>query len=99
MEKGKSDGNRFHFLSRKIHFFHLGEPTTPRFAKLLLNYKIVKTEKQAMLVIYGTIFACYAIVALFMYRMEYLDHRVILRNGQVITVEQYADGLRQGLYK
>ena len=99
MENGKSENKRFHFLSRKIQFPHFGEPTTPEAAKFLLNHKIIKNEKQAAYIFYGIIFACYAVVAIYFYRTTFLANRVILKNGQSITVEQYADGLRHGLYK
>lgn len=51
------ENNEFHIKSRKL----LGEPQTPTMIRLLLKSGLVKTEKQALIVV--SIFICVMFVA------------------------------------
>lgn len=87
-------GSEFHIKSRRI----FGDPETPTMIRLLLKYKIVKNEKQAVAVLLGIILVALSATFLLYFKMNYSNNVVILKNGAKITVEEYVKGLKLGLY-
>ncbi len=78
-----------------------GDPDASRsvIVNFFIERKIVKNSNQAnvMLVIFSILLLA---ASVYLYSsLNTKNDEVTLKNGTRITVEQYADGLRKGLYK
>jgi hypothetical protein len=86
---------RFHIKSRKL----LGEPTTPTMVNFLLQKKIAKDEKQALIIL-----AC--VIVFFLSTSIFIINKTLSKNnnlviinkyGQEIPLEDYINMINQGI--
>lgn len=88
------ENNDFHIRSRKI----LGEPTTPTMINFLLNKGVVKTEKQATILL-GITIVIFITLSTFIIRSSLSNNEELLvvnKFGQQIPFEDYIDMLNKG---
>lgn len=85
----------FHIRSRKI----LGDPTTPTMINFLLQKKIVKDEKQAVVVLIVLIVIFLSLSSLILHSaLSKKDELVIVNKyGQEIPFDDYVDMLNRGV--
>lgn len=85
----------FHIRSRKI----LGEPTTPTMINFLLNKKIAKNEKQAMIIlVIGIVVFLSASILIVRNSIVNNEELVIVNKyGQEIPFEDYIDMINKGV--
>lgn len=85
----------FHIRSRKL----LGEPTTPTMINFLLQKKIVKNEKQAMIVLVILIVIFLSLSAFIIRSAITNNEELIIVNkyGQEIPFEDYIDMINRGV--
>jgi len=87
--------SRFHIRSRKL----LGDPTTPTMINFLLDKKIAKNEKQAMVILLIVIVAFLGLSTFIINRSLSNSEDLIIVNkyGQEIPFEDYVDMLNRGV--
>lgn len=85
----------FHIRSRKL----LGEPTTPTMINFLLQKKIAKDEKQAMVILVIVIIIFLSLSIFIINRSISNNEELIIVNkyGQEIPFEDYIDMLNRGV--
>jgi hypothetical protein len=87
--------SKFHIRSRKI----LGEPTTPAMVNFLLTKKIVKNEKQAVIVLVCAI-TLFLGLSIFIIDKSINNNEpliVVNKYGQQIPFEQYVEMINKGI--
>lgn len=86
--------SKFHIRSRKI----LGEPTTPTMINFLLEKKIVKTEKQALVALSCAIVVFLGLSVSIIHNSLSTNEELIIVNkyGQKIPFDVYVDKLNRG---
>jgi hypothetical protein len=86
--------SNFHIRSRKI----LGEPTTPTMVSFLLEKGIVKTEKQATIILVISIIL-FLSISIFIIRSSIVNNEeliVVNKFGQQIPFDSYIESLSKG---
>jgi len=85
----------FHIRSRKL----LGEPTTPTMINFLLQKKIAKDEKQAMVILVIVIIVFLSLSIFIINRSINNNEELIIVNkyGQEIPFDDYIDMLNRGV--
>ncbi|MBA3550983.1 hypothetical protein H0W32_02125 [Patescibacteria group bacterium] len=83
----------FHIRSPKISLF--GDPETPTLIKLLLKFKVVKTERQAFYVLIGFIIVAAIIVFIIqMTNFRSKEDVYIDPQGNKSSIEQYLQEIK-----
>ena len=88
------ENSDFHIRSRKI----LGEPTTPTMINFLLNKGVVKTEKQATILL-GISIVIFISISIFIIRSAVSTNEeliVVNKFGQQIPFDNYIEMLGRG---
>lgn len=87
--------SRFHIRSRKL----LGDPTTPTMINFLLDKKIAKNEKQAMIILLVVIVIFLSLSTFIINKSLSNNEELIIVNkyGQEIPFEDYVEMLNRGV--